>query len=205
METQSLNKAKASSNFAQKELDRAEKQFEKFEENIKEMTLDRMNEAPKLEQEPQTKMSNREAQKADGVWLKPVRSIGPGVHPKTGEVERFNEKFRKDFEFASEYVKFIAEHKELGETIEIWTKAFPGTNMEYWEVPVNKPVWGPRYLAEQIKKASYHRLRMDEQKVIGYNQMGAMTGQLVVDNIVQRLDATPVSDRKSIFMGASGF
>jgi hypothetical protein len=206
MESQNINKPKTSSSFSQKELDKAEKQFEKFEENIKEMTLDRMNEAPKLEQEQQTKISNREAQKVDGIWLKHVKAIGPGVNPKTGEIEKFNEAFRKDYEFAKEYVKFIAEHKELGGTIEIWTKAFPGINLEYWEVPVNTPVWGPRYLAEQIKKCSYHRMHMDEQKVVGYNAMGTMTGQIVVDNVVQRLDAIPVSDRKSIFMGAaSGF
>jgi hypothetical protein len=200
------SKPKASSSFAQKELDKAEQQFDKFEKEVKDLTLDRLNAAPKLETEQQTKISNRQAQEADGIWLKPTKSFGPGVDPKTGQVEKFNERFRKDYEFSKEYVRFIAENKEIiGETIPIWTKPFPGVNLEEWSVPVNTVVWGPRHLAEQIKKASYHRLRMDEQKVTGYSQMGAMTGQLVVDNVVQRLDAIPVSDRKSIFMGASGF
>jgi hypothetical protein len=205
METPQTNKPKVSSGFAQKELDKAEKQFDQFEQEIKDCTLDRMNAAPKEESEQQTKMSNREAQKAEGIWLKPEKAIGPGVHPKTGEIEKFNEKFRSDYNFQKEYVKFIAEHKELGETIEIWTKAFQGVNLEFWKVPVNKPVWGPRYLAEQIKRCSYHRLRMDEQRIISSDGMGSYTGQLVVDNIVQRLDAVPVSEKKSIFMGASGF
>jgi hypothetical protein len=206
MESTTLNKPKVSSGFAQKELDKAEKQFEKFEKEIKDCTLDRMNAAPKEDVEQQTKTSNREAQKADGIWLKPEKFHGPGVDPKTGKVEQFNEKFRSDYNFKKEYVKFIAENKEIiGESLELWTKPFPGVNAEFWKVPVNTVVWGPRYLAEQIKGSSYHRLRMDENKITGYNAAGSMTGQLVVDNIVQRLDAIPVSDKKSIFMGASSF
>lgn len=203
---QPLSKAKASSSFAQKELDKAEKKFEQFEQEIKDCTLDRMNAAPKLETEQQTKISTREAQKADGIWLKPERIQGPGVDPKTGKAEKFNEKFRAEYNYKTEYVKFIAENKEIiGESLEMWTKPFPGMNAEFWRVPVNTVVWGPRHLAEQIKGASYHRLRMDENKVVGHNAAGTMTGQLIVDNIVQRLDAIPVSDKKSIFMGAGGF
>lgn len=206
MEVQATSKPKSSSSLAQKELDKAEKQFDKFEQEIKDLTLDRMNAAPKLDQEQQTKISNREAQKTDGIWLKPVKTLGPGVHPKTGAVEQFNERFRADYNFQKEYVRFIAENKEIiGESIPMWTKPFPGCNCEEWSVPVNTVVWGPRYLAEQIKKANYHRLRMDESKVTGINAIGTMTGQMVSDNIVQRLDAIPVSDKKSIFMGASGF
>lgn len=198
MESTSTNKPKVSSGFAQRELDKAEKQFEKFEQEVKDLTYDRMNAAPKEEAEQQTKISNREAQKADGVWLKPKRTIS--------SKEAFNEKYRAEYNFKKEYVKFIAENKEIiGESITIWTKKFPGIPVEEWDVPVNTVVYGPRYLAEQIKECSYHRLRMDENKVVGVNQAGTMTGQLVVDNIVQRLDAIPVSDKKSIFMGASGF
>src|ERR1700733_16001576 len=114
MESTTLNKPQVSSGFAQKELDKAEKQFEKFEKEVKDLTLDRMNAAPKLDQEPQTKISDREAQKADGIWLTPEKAIGPGVHPKTGEIEKFNEKFRADYNFKKEYVRFIAENKEIG-------------------------------------------------------------------------------------------
>jgi hypothetical protein len=46
---------------------------------------------------------------------------------------------------------------------------------------------------------------MDESKVTSNTMVGSMTGQLIVDNVVQRLDAVPVSEKKSIFMGASGF
>jgi len=193
-----LKKAKASSQFAQKELDKAEQQFEKFDQDVKSMTLDRMNSSPKEESDPQTKISTREAQKADGIWLKPVRTISSR--------EKFNEKYRDDYNFKKEYVKFIAEHKEItGEKIEKWTKPFAGVPAEFWEIPPNKVVWGPRYLAEEIKKhCSYHRLTMRDQ-VTNNDGMGSYFGTLTVDSLVQRIDANPVSDRKSIFMGASGF
>lgn len=192
------SKPKVSSGLAQRELDKAEKQFEKFDQEVKDCTLERMNTAPKLETEQQTKVSNRDAQKADGIWLKPKRTIG--------SKEAFNEKFRDEYNFKKEYVKFIAENKEIiGETIQLWTKKFPGVPAEEWDVPVNKVVWGPRYLAEQIKNATYHRLRMNESQATSMDGMGTYTGQLIVDNVIQRLDAIPVSDRKSIFMGASGF
>lgn len=185
------------SNYAQKELDKAEAQFEKFHEEIKDMTLDRMNAAPKEESEQQTKISNREAQKRDGIWLKPKRTI----HSK----EKFNETYRKDYEFQKEYVKFMAENKEIiGETIDLWTKPFAGVDAEEWEVPANTVVQGPRYLAEQIKRACYHRFHMQD-KAISSDHAGTYFGTMTVDKTVQRLDAHPVSEQKSIFLGASGF
>lgn len=188
-----------------KELEKADRQFNEFKENIDNLTLERMNAAPKEESEQQTKISNREAQYADGIYLKPVKSI-TSVNPKTGEKEKFNEKFRKDWEFDKEYVKFIAEHKEIiGETIEMWTHPYGGVPAEFWQIPTNKVVWGPRYLAEQIKRCNYHRLRTDDQKITTSHSVGSFTGQIVVDQTVARLDAYPVADRKSVFMGASGF
>ena len=44
-------KPKAHTSLAEKELDKAEKQFDAFDQNIKELTHDRMNMAPKLEEE----------------------------------------------------------------------------------------------------------------------------------------------------------
>lgn len=199
-----LDKPKLS-NHAQSELDKAEKKFDEFKENIDSLTLDRMNTAPKEDVEPQTKISNREAQKSDAIYLKPARSI-MAVNPKTGEREKFNEKFRKDWEFDKEYVRFVAEHKEIiGETIEIWTHPYGGVPAELWNVPTNKVVCGPRHLAEQIKKCTYHRLRMDDHKAVSSDGYGTYTGQVIVDQVISRLDAYPVSEKKSVFMGASGF
>lgn len=200
-----LSKPELNNSVAQKELDRAEKQFDQFKQEVDHLTLDRMNEAPKIESEQQTKLSSKELANANEIWLKPKRSIGPGTHPKTGEREKFNEKFRKDWEFAKEYVRFIAENKEIGgESINLWTKPFGGVNCEEWDVPVNKPVWGPRYLADRIKGCTYHRLIMTDRPV-SEDHTGTFYGTMIAQNTINRLDAHPVNERKSVFMGASGF
>lgn len=185
------------SSAAQKELDKAEAQLSQFNEEVKKMTLDRMNEAPRQESEMQTKMSQSDIQKSKDIYLKPKRSVSCK--------EKFNEAHREDYNYAKEYVQFIAENKEIiGETLDMWTRPFPGMPAEEWEVPVNKPVWGPRYLAEQIKKCSYHRLIMNDRPVTA-DGMGTYFGTMIADSVVQRLDAHPVNQRKSVFMGASGF
>lgn len=199
----------------EKSLQIAADNFDKFDDDIKTMTMDRMNETPKKETEPQTKLSQDEVAKSKDIYLKPIRIVGPGVNPKTGEREKFNEKFRDEYTFAKEYVHFIAENNEIiGESIDLWTKPFPGCNAEEWLVPTNKPVWGPRYLAEQIKRKSYHRLMMQEsgvnapqtQSTSGYMPGSQFYGTMAVDTTIQRLDARPAtSGRKSIFMGATTF
>lgn len=180
------------------ELDKAEKQFEAFEDNIKGMTLDRMNCAPKLELEPQTQLSQKELAKSPDIYLKPFKTIGSR--------EKFNEDYREQYEFDKQMVCFIAENNEIkGDRIELWTKPYAGVPAMFWHVPVNKPVWGPRYLAERIKACTYHRLKMDEKTITGQNQYGQEYGQMAVDTIINRLDARPVSQQRSVFMGTSGF
>ena len=189
-------KPKVSSS-AEQELDKAAEQFKAFDENVRSLTLDRMNTAPKRDEEPQTKIAQVDLAKTKDVYLKP--------HTTISSREKFNENYRNEYNFAKEYVQFIAENKEIiGETIEIWTKPFAGMPAEFWKVPANKPLWGPRYLAEQIKRASYHRLRMDNA-IVGTDGYGQWQGAMAVDSTVQRLDAIPVSGNRSIFMGASGF
>ncbi len=183
---------------AQKELDKAEEKFDSFQKEVESLTLDRMNAAPKEESEPQTKLSQKEIDKSKDIYLKPKRTIG--------SKEKFNEKFRDDYNYEKEYVCFLAENNEvIGESISLWTKKFPGQPAEEWEVPVNKPVWGPRYLAERIKNCTYHRLSMQDSTIIGADTMGSYTGAIVVDSVRQRLNAHPASTKKSVFMGASGF
>ena len=182
---------------AQKELDKVETQFNQFQDEVKSLTLDRLNEAPKSESMQQTKLSDREIQKNNETYLKPKRTIS--------SKEKFNEAFREEYNFSKEYVNFIAENKEIiGETIDLWTKPFPGMPAEEWDVPTNKPVWGPRYLAERIKSCTFHRLVMRDSPVAS-DGMGTYMGHMIADTVVQRLDAHPVQQRKSVFMGASGF
>ena len=181
-----------------KELDKAEEQFKAFDDQVKEMTLDRMNAAPKEEVEPQTKLSQKDIEKSKDIYLKPKKTIGCK--------EKFNEKFRNDYNFAKEYVQFVAENKEIiGESIDLWTRPFPGMPAEEWSVPVNTPVWGPRYLAERIHSCKYHRLKMQQNVNTGSDYAAQYFGSMAVDTVVQRLDAMPVSTRKSIFMGAVNF
>jgi hypothetical protein len=194
-----------STSYSEKKLAEAAQQFDAFDKNIKEMTMDRMNEAPKEETEG-PRVSQKEIDRSKEIWLKPKHSL-PAVDAKTGQGQKFNEKFRKEYEFAKEYVQFIAENKEciLDGEIELWTRPYGGMPAEFWVVPTNKPVWGPRYLAEQIQRKYYHRLRTDKERVAGSDGYGAYTGQIVADAKIQRLDARPVDTRRSIFMGASGF
>ena len=193
---------------SQKELDKCEEQFKDFDASVQKMTLDSMNKAPFEECEQQTKMSSREQQKSKDFYLKPKKSIYP-VNSKTGESPKFNERFRSEYEFAKEYVQFIAENKEImGEDLDLWTLPFPGMPAEQWIVPTNKPVWGPRYLAEQIKRKFYHRIVMQESRssnLISGGGMGEFYGSLAADTTVKRLDAYPVSQSRSVFMNSSGF
>lgn len=183
---------------SQKELDKVDAQFKEYEKQVDELTLDRMNKAPKLEVEPQTKLASSEIEKKNDVYLKPKRTVA--------SKEKFNEAYRDDYNFKKEYVNFIAEHKELiGESIEMWTKPFPGMPAEEWIIPANKPVWAPRYVAEQIKNCSYHRMRTEDRPYSQGNRGDTYYGTMVVDNTIQRLDAYPVGTRKSIFMGANNF
>src|ERR1700755_1288599 len=174
------------------EIEKAKASFDDFDAQVKAMTMDKANAAPKLETEEQTKMSTREQQAAPNIYLKPTKTFACRAP--------FNEKFRKEYEFAKEPVQFIAENHELiGEKIEKWTKCFPGVPYEFWEIPVNKPVWGPRYLAEEIKGCSYTRLTMNENKPTGTSAVATWTGAIVAESRIQRLDARPVSQRKSVF------
>ena len=170
----------------QKQLAKAQEQLENFEAQVKAITPDPLGKLPVQETEPQTKLSTREIDKTDGYYLKPIRTISCK--------EKFNEAYRSDYEYAKEYVRFIAEHKEIiGDSIDIWTKPFAGISAEEWMVPTNRVVIGPRYLAEQIARKSYTRLRMEDTKTAGSDGMGTYYGQIVADAKIQRLDAKPAA------------
>ncbi len=197
-ESKLRGRPKAQSSLAEQEMDKAEAQFKEFDDQVKAMTLDRMNEAPKQDIEPQTKISQQDLDKKKDIYLKPIKTIGCR--------EKFNEKWREQYNFAKEYVHFMAEnHEIIGEEIDLWTRPFPGMPAEEWKVPVNTPVWGPRYLAEQIKNCTYHRLTMKQNVGVGSDGMGQYYGAMAVDTTIQRLDALPVSKKKSVFMGSVGF
>jgi hypothetical protein len=193
-----MEKPKAKNSKAEQELDRVKEQFDAFEENIKSLNLDALSAAPKLEMEPQTKLSQKELEKSKDIYLKPYRTVS--------SKEPFNERFRDEYTFQKEYVRFIAENKEcIGEKAELWTKPFPGCTCEFWQVPTNKPVWGPRYLAERIRGCVYSEMHMDDTRGVAQDGAGTYMGQMVITKQRPRLTAEPVSERKSVFIGASGF
>lgn len=146
--------------------------------------------------EPQTKLSSKEMNKHE-IHLKPERIIG--------RRDKFNEAFRKHYEYDKEEVRFIAEHREIvGEDIEIWTGKYAGVPCEFWRVPTNKPVWGPRYLADQIKRCAYNKYVMKDH-VVEKSSIGSIYGSMAIETKIQRLDAYPARETSTIFMGASGF
>lgn len=196
-------KPKVSSSFAQRELDKAEEQFTKFDEEVKGMTLDRLNATPKQESAP-PEISQKQFGNMKVVFLKPKRTLF-AVDPKTGLGQKFNEKFREEYNFKKECVYFTFENKEIqGESTSMWTRPYGGMPAEEWEVMTGVVLYAPRYLAEQIKRKYYHRLVMKDQ-VTERSGVGSMYGSMAADTTIQRLDAHPVSERKSIFMGASSF
>lgn len=170
---------------SQKELDKAEASFQAFDEQVKSMTVDQMNKAPVLEMEPQTKQSTRELNKQDAVHIKPIRSIN--------SKEPFNEKYRQEHTKAWEYIRCVVENNEIiGEAVELWTKKFPGDSAHFWRIPVNKPVFLPRHVAERIADCKYHRLMMDQTQISSSDGMGTYMGSMVVDHTKHRLDCRPV-------------
>jgi len=192
-----MDKPTPKNSAAAKEFEKIEKQIDTFNDHINELTLDRMNETKKQEVEPQTKLSAQDTFNSKDIFLKPFKTVGCQ--------DKFNEKYRDSWNFDKETVYFIAENKEIiGEVIDMWTKPYAGVPAEWWKVPVNKPIYAPRYVAEQIKRCYYHRLVMRDRPTDS-DSMGTYSGEMAVDTTVQRLDALPATKQRSIFMGARNF
>jgi hypothetical protein len=180
------------------EIEKAKEQIDQFSEQIKSISMDETSKAPLETPEPQTKLSNKEIRETKEIYLKPKRTIFPSANPKTGKAEEFNEKFRKEYEYRKEYVKFIAEnHEVIGESIPAWTKPYAGIPAEEWDVPVNKPVWGPRHLVDQIARKCYTRFVMED---VPTTPQGSISyyGAMVVESRRPRLSARRVENETSV-------
>lgn len=177
----------------QKELDKAQEKFDQFNDQVAGFNpLDAK--APVAETEPQTKMSQREIRNAEVPYIKPIRSVAR-TNFKNDRIDSrsyFDEKHRPLHDRDWEYVKCIVENNEIkGEDVEVWTAKWGCDPAHFWKVPVNKPVMIPRLLAEQLASCKYHRLRTEDRPV-EQGQLGTITGALVVDQTVHRIDARPV-------------
>lgn len=178
-----MNRPKVNSE-SQKQLDQVEKQFEQFSEQVQSLNMDALNKVPVTMTEPQTKMSNREINKADAPRIRPIRSIS--------SKEPFNEKYRKEWEHAWEDVRCVVENLEIiGERIQKWTKKFAGDPAHFWEIPVNKPIYIPRFVAEELSKCCYHRLKMDESVARENYGTATVYGTMVVEETKHRLNCRP--------------
>lgn len=186
------------SQLAANELDKVETQFNETSKNLSSLTIDKMNEAPRQETEPTHKMTQNEIADSNDIYIKPFRSLR--CHAK------FNENYRDDYNFAMEWVYITAQNNMIiNEFIQFWTKPFAGHPYEEWKVPVGKPIWVRRHVAERIKGCTYHELHMDQTKKTEVDEFGDYVGQMAVKKTIQRLDAFPATKRKSIFMGSSSF
>lgn len=172
----------------QKTLDRAVEKIDAFQEQAREFNpFTGLQNIPQTEQ--QTKISTREANQADAIWITPVRSIKRSTGGKDKATVHWDEKWQGQHDEDWKYVKCIVENNELiGEAIEVWTAKWGCDPAHFWKVPVNKPVMIPRLLAEQLSKCHYHRLKMED----GSEKVNFVNSRFVADHVVRRIDARPV-------------
>lgn len=170
----------------QKELDKAEKQLEKFENDIKTV----VDQRGKASEYPEHKISQKEVEKSTDIYLKPQKVIFSR--------EKFNEEYREQYNEAKKYVHYTVQHEECkGDRVEMWTKCFPGVAAEFWVIPSGKPVWIPRYVADKLENGcGYHRLKTQDRPTESDSIGGQYYGTLVVDEYTHRITARPVSTRK---------
>ena len=182
-----MNKPKVNSE-GQRVLDKAEESLNTFQEQARDFNpfsgLQNVSET-----DPQTKISTREANAMDAVWVKPIRAIKRPTGGKDKATVHWDEKWRSLRDEDWKYVKCIVENNELiGEAIETWTGKWGCDPLHFWKVPVNKPVMIPKHLAEQLSKCQYHRLKMAD----GSEKQNFINANIVVDQVVRRIDARPV-------------
>lgn len=169
---------------APKEVEQAIVQFDAFEKQLRSLSNQPLGQAP--ETEAQTKLSSREANREDLPYIKPSRTIASS--------EKFNDKYKAQFEYAKQYVRVIAENNEIiGEAIEVWTKPFPGVAAEFWKVPVNRPIMIPRYVASQISTRQYVQYSMTEPKMTGTEGGHQFYSGMIGKDIKRRLDCRPTA------------
>ena len=168
---------------SEQQLNKAAEKFDKFSEEVKALsTSEERSQVPTAETEPQTKLSKKEAITSDAPIIKPNRAIF--------SKEKFNEKLRKEFEERSKLVKCIVENNEIvGESVQFWFKGYPGTPAQEWTVPVNKPIYIPRYLAEHLAKRQYIRYVMSERQNVAE---GDLTHAMVAKETRHRIDCRSV-------------
>lgn len=175
----------------QDQLDEVSKSIESVQASLSESNP--FDTAPPVEIVPQTELSKKEKQEFDAPVIKPKNVV---FRAKGEKFKVFwDKKYAKQREKDREYVKIIAENRECPHaTIEMWTAKYGCDPAEFWEVPVNQPVWVPRMVANQICKTKYHVMVQNDGYSRGSDQNGQYQGGIVVRNTRNRLIAYPAVD-----------
>lgn len=179
-----MKKPQLASGFAQKEVDRVDAEFKSTTDANANLTQDVLSKAPVKELVPDPFAPKRQLLSAEVPRIVPTFSRGPN-----GKKKPEQESLRKR---AWEYVKVVCSNMEVaGEQIEFWHKPpISGEDCNFWQVPVNRPVWIPRHVAEHIKSRKYHRLMMQEEITVESSGYGEFKGKMVASHSLQRLDCT---------------
>lgn len=174
----------------QKELEKVSEQFDNYKSEV-DTLLEKRNVTGEA---PEHQISQKEIEKSTDVYIKPNRVIM--------SKEKFNEKFRDQYNQAKEYVHYTVEHHECkGDAVEMWTKPYPGVPAEFWIIPTSKAVWVPKYVMDKLEHGCTYRRLKTVDRNYSQDHMGTQYfGQLVQDEVNYRISARPVSTRKSFSM-----
>lgn len=174
------------------EIAKIDSQINQVQTAMSNLTQDEINKASVVDFQPQTEITRAMKDFTDAPVIKPIKSIPRPGKPIAKEA--------KDRAWGWEYVRCIAENREvIGETIELWTGKYHGDMADFWQVPVNRPIYLPRHVAKRISECRYHRVKMQDRPM--HNLMNEMestgvsgySGQLTVVDTRQRLDCRPIA------------
>ena len=145
------------------------------EQSLKELTVDKINETPDVELEPQTKLTNR--QLADSLGCKYIEPLS-----KLKAIGTLPEKLRKQHARDWEYVKGIYENiNEIGQAITFSLCLYPGDPDCVWKIPANTPVYVPRMVANHLENVQqYHT----------FSHVEKAPNQLAVDEFTDEFQVT---------------
>lgn len=121
-------------------------------EDMNALTVDAIEKmAPKVEVEPQIKLTAKQMAESEGaLYIEPRRKLPP--------FGKISEELKKKRDYDWEYVKGIYENYVVnGETLRFWYCIYPGDPDCEWEIPANRPVYVPRMIAKHLEECQkYH-------------------------------------------------
>jgi len=102
---------------------------------------------PEGESEKKLTISEFKKKFPDALYLEPIQKIPTGA-PRNPQYE----KVHGSLEYLMEYVVGVFESQMIGGNLKFDLAEIPGVDYCRWEVPVNKPVGVPRYVAKHLQK-----------------------------------------------------